>query len=85
MALDTLAVLTEYAQIRRGEHPGWSGDPVLNGEAFARRVGRDFGPDAYALCADVEAHVSDLSDLTGLPPSSVKRFLTECRKAALSA
>jgi hypothetical protein len=69
--LDHLDVVQEYALIRRGEHPAWSGDHTLNGEAFAWRVGYDFPGDAQALVQSLHDAETEYSTLTGLPPRSL--------------
>jgi len=74
--LNTLDTLKEYALIVRGNHTGWSGDRILNGEFFASTIRRDTPEEAARLAADVKANLKDLSDETGLPPFGLLRFIS---------
>lgn len=69
--LNHLDAVQEYALIRRGEHPAWSGDHTLNGETFAWRIGYDFPGDALTLVQSLHDAETEYSMLTGLPPRSL--------------
>lgn len=67
MPLDHLATVKEFAQVVRGEHPGWAGDRRENGGAFLRRIATDMPDEAKALAFDIECNQADYSTETGLP------------------
>lgn len=76
---DTSELLNEYAKILRGEHPGWKGDAVLNGERFAFEIGR-LHDDADDIAKSASSSRRELSILSDLPPSSVDRFVARIRR-----
>ncbi len=76
---DHLSIMKEAVSIRRGEHPGWTGDPVANRDAFLARVGRDLPDDASALADDLVANTTDYSDELGISPDSVRYYANRLR------
>lgn len=65
--LNHLDTVKEFAQIVRGEHPGWTGDRRSNGGFFLYTLRKDMPEFATALGQDIENNVKDFSDETGLP------------------
>lgn len=76
---DHVETVREYARIVRGEHPGWKGDPVLNGESFAFRLGSTCD-DATEIVRSVGIAEREYSLLTGLPPGSLRRFSAQIKR-----
>lgn len=66
-------IAIKYANIVRGEADGWSGDPVRNGESYAFEIGRT-DDDAQSYINSLTVGATQLSTLSGLPPSSLKRL-----------
>lgn len=76
--LDHLSIMREFAQIRRGEHPAWSGDRINNSEFFLRQIRLDMPEEAKAIACDIECNLDDYSEETGLPQRTLEqaqRFL----------
>lgn len=76
--IDYLTIMQEFAQIRRGEHPAWSGDRINNSEFFLRQIRSDMPEQAKAMAYDIECNLEAYSEETGLPPRTLeqaKRFL----------
>lgn len=68
---DTVAAVRMFAALTRGEEG--TGDRIANADGFAFRVGF-YDDDAAALLQSLSDSESELSLLTGLPPSSLQRM-----------
>lgn len=82
---DHVALVQEYADIRRGERPGWEGDSVANGESFAFRLGYGSPDDAMELVRSLGINETQYALLTGLPPGSLRRMSARLRAGASAA
>lgn len=71
--LDHLTVMQEFAQIRRGEHPAWSGDRINNSEFFLRQIRRDMPEQAKEMAYDIECNLEAYSEETGLPHRTLEQ------------
>lgn len=67
-----LDAIKEYASIRRGEHPSYTGDRIANSEEFAFRIGYDFPLDAPFFVQSLRDSTTEYQVLTGLPPRSLE-------------
>lgn len=67
-----LDAVKEYAAIRRGEHPDWKGDRILNGEEYAFQIGYDYPLDALIFIQSLKDSEREYSMLTGLPPKALR-------------
>lgn len=77
--LDHLEAMKECVSIRRGEHPGWKGDSVLNADTFLERIGCDMPDEAEALAADLDANPGDYSAELGISPDRVHYYANRLR------
>jgi hypothetical protein len=80
MKSTTVEFLNEYANIRRGLHPGWEGDRVLNAESFIWRTARHQPKAAAEISADLLRDASAASELSGISPSRIKFIANELTK-----
>jgi hypothetical protein len=69
----------EYAQIRRGEHPGWKGDHTRNGEGYAFRIGME-SDEAGEMVRSLGIAEREYSLLTGLPPGALRRLTSDIKR-----
>lgn len=65
--MDNLNTVKEFAQIVRGEHPGWRGDRRRNGGHFLYIIAKDMPEEAKGLAFDIECNLTDYMKETGLP------------------
>jgi hypothetical protein len=85
VAPEHLEMMTECVQIRQGEHPGWSGDPVLNADTFCRQIGSDTPEEAEALATDLEANAEAFSEALGMSPDRVRYYANRVREGIASS
>lgn len=70
--MDHVIIMQEMAEILRGDHPGWEGNRILNAETHLALIHRDLPDEALALAENVEAHLPEFSELTGLHPDRLR-------------
>lgn len=78
--MHALAVMRLYVAVERGEHPGWGGDRVANGDALLREFART-RPEAPVVLAAVEHNVEGYSNETGLSPDRIRYAVNRIREA----
>ena len=79
---DYIDSVREYAAIRRGEHPSWTGDRVSNAELYAWRIGRDYPGEAQWFIQSLRDSLTEYVLLTGLPPRSIEIMALEVKRGA---
>jgi len=75
-------IVQEYAMIRRGEHPKWTGDRILNSETFAYRLGFDYPLDAPYYIQNLDDAKTEYVLLTGLPPRAIALMACAIKQGA---
>lgn len=69
----TKSIVTEFAQIIRGERATWEGDRRSNGYRFLTRLAAIMPKTAEELAEDISSHVEDFASETGVSPSTLRR------------
>lgn len=82
--LDHLETVKEFALITRGEHAGWKGDRIFNGEVYGFRIGMN-SAEASELVRSLGIAEREYSLLTGLPPGSLRRFSAHIKRGIAAA
>lgn len=83
--IDHLEIMRECLSIRRGEHPGWSGDPVLNADTFLEWIGRDMPEEAEIFALDLDKNAAEFSDELGISPGRVHYYANRLRDGIKSS
>lgn len=80
-----LPIMRECMSIRMGEHPGWSGDPVLNAGEFLARFGMRDAACGAALADDLLARSQKFSGELGISPARVESYVARLREGVEAA
>jgi ribosomal protein S18 acetylase RimI-like enzyme len=80
-----LPIMRECMSIRRGEHPGWSGDRVLNAETFLARFAMRDRARGAALADDLLARPQRFSRELGISPGRVEFYAERLREGVDAA